>query len=229
MSLAGQGVLGLWFDIAPEQLDEFFEWHNREHMPERLGNAGFRSGRRFGAVDAPNQFFVLYETSSSNVPAGPEYLNRVRYRTPWSNRMSLLNCSRSVFHVLLSLGSGQGGTMMSLRYSVSDGKDEEQRRLISHRVLPQLVDEPGIAGCHVCRVDRHAMGIADAEKVDFRSAADNGDTRDWLVLVEGSRDAAAVSKACHEPLSDGTLTAAGAIGPIERGLYQLQHSLFRIA
>jgi len=47
MSLAGQGVVAIWNGIAPEGRAEFFEWHNREHMPERVGIPGFRRGRRY--------------------------------------------------------------------------------------------------------------------------------------------------------------------------------------
>ena len=46
MSLAGMGVVAIWHDLAPEAKDEFYEWHNREHMPERVGIPGFRRGRQ---------------------------------------------------------------------------------------------------------------------------------------------------------------------------------------
>ena len=47
MSLAGQAVVAIWNGIAPEGRTEFYEWHNREHMPERVGIPGFRRGRRY--------------------------------------------------------------------------------------------------------------------------------------------------------------------------------------
>ena len=52
MSLAGTGVVAIWHDLLPEAKDEFYEWHNREHMPERAGIPGFRRGRRFIALNA---------------------------------------------------------------------------------------------------------------------------------------------------------------------------------
>ena len=50
MSLAGSGAVCIWHDIAPEATDEFYQWHNREHMPERVGIPGFRLGRRYIAL-----------------------------------------------------------------------------------------------------------------------------------------------------------------------------------
>ena len=50
MNLAGLGIVAIWHDIVLEAQPEFYEWHNREHMPERLGIPGFRRGRRYIAV-----------------------------------------------------------------------------------------------------------------------------------------------------------------------------------
>ena len=47
MALLGQGAVAIWNDVAPEGLAEFYEWHHREHMPERVGIPGFRRGRRY--------------------------------------------------------------------------------------------------------------------------------------------------------------------------------------
>ena len=63
MSLAGQAVVAIWNGIAPEGRTEFYEWHNREHMPERVGIPGFRRGRRY---------IAKYGT--------PEYLHALRGR-----------------------------------------------------------------------------------------------------------------------------------------------------
>ena len=72
MSLAGQAVVAIWNGIAPEGRTEFYEWHNREHMPERVGIPGFRRGRRY---------IAKYGT--------PEYLHALRGRLApkcWSGR-----------------------------------------------------------------------------------------------------------------------------------------------
>jgi hypothetical protein len=50
MSLAGEGAVVIWHDIAPEGRAQFYAWHGREHMPERLGIPGFLRGRRYVAL-----------------------------------------------------------------------------------------------------------------------------------------------------------------------------------
>ena len=52
MSLLGQAVVAIWNDVAPEGREQFYEWHNHEHMPERVGIPGFLRGRRYHAADA---------------------------------------------------------------------------------------------------------------------------------------------------------------------------------
>ena len=47
MALLGGGVLLFWHDLAlGTDIDDFNRWHNREHIPERVGVPGFLRGRR---------------------------------------------------------------------------------------------------------------------------------------------------------------------------------------
>ena len=84
MSLAGQAVVAIWNGIAEEGRTEFYEWHNREHMPERVGIPGFRRGRRYIAKYGHPEFFTLYEADSAEVLVGQDYLNRLNNPTPWT-------------------------------------------------------------------------------------------------------------------------------------------------
>ena len=52
MSLAGEGAVAIWHDIAPEGREDFYAWHGEEHMPERVGIPGFLRGRRYVAIEA---------------------------------------------------------------------------------------------------------------------------------------------------------------------------------
>jgi len=226
MSLAGQGVVAIWNDITPEGRADFYEWHNREHMPERVGIPGFRRGRRYvalaGASGGRPEFFTLYETDSPEVLAGADYLDRLNHPTPWTQRAiaQFRNLARSLCRVALSLGTGQGGMIMTLRYDVAAGREEEQRRLLAHRILPALVDRPGIVGVHLCLADRAASGIETEEKKGRAKAL----IPNWVILVEGGGEVALLEAACREMLAAETLLAAGAAEPVERGLYRLEYS-----
>jgi len=185
MSLAGQGVVAIWNDILPEGRADFFEWHNREHIPERVGIPGFRRGRRYVALDATPEFFTLYETDSPQVLAGADYLNRLNNPTPWTRRATapFRNTARSLCRVALSLGTGQGGMIVTLRYDVAEGREEEQRRLLAHRILPALADRPGIAGVHLCLADESVSKVETAEK---KARADTTQVPTSIILIEGN-------------------------------------------
>ena len=127
MSLSGKGVVAIWNGIREDTRADFFEWHNREHMPERVAIRGFRRGRRFTALDAQPEFFTLYETDDAKTLTGADYLARLDNPTPWTRRVTaaFLNTSRSLCRVARSLGPGEGGLMMTFRFEVADGRDGE--------------------------------------------------------------------------------------------------------
>ena len=52
MPLQGQGVLAIWHTITPEGEAEYWRWHDREHIPERLSIPGFLRLRRYVALGA---------------------------------------------------------------------------------------------------------------------------------------------------------------------------------
>src|SRR5438093_452897 len=168
MSLAGLGVVAIWHDLLPEARPEFYEWHNREHMPERLGIPGFRRGRRY--IDVHNNspmFFCFYEGAHLDVVAGPDYLQRLNNPSEWTRRMMphFRNMSRSVCRVRFSEGPGEGGFVATLRFG---GADESH---LCSTVLPGLVNFPGVVGVHFCVGDQAASNIPTVEKT-FRPAAD---------------------------------------------------------
>src|SRR5437763_3415368 len=143
MSLAGQGVVAIWNGIAEEGRTEFYEWHNREHMPERVGIPGFRRGRRYGAKYGHPEFFTLYEADSAEVLVGQDYLNRLNNPTPWTARVPptfFRDTSRGICRVKLSLGVGQGGCMLTLRFGAESGREMELEKFLRHTALPPLID-----------------------------------------------------------------------------------------
>ena len=63
---AGEAVVAIWNGIAPEGRTEFYEWHNREHMPEA---SAFRASGAGGAT-SPNM--ARRNTSRSTRPTAPK-------------------------------------------------------------------------------------------------------------------------------------------------------------
>lgn len=221
MSLLGKAAVAIWHDPAPEARAEYYEWHNREHMAERVGIPGFLRGRRYAAIDGKPEFFTLYEAESLEVLTGPDYTARLNNPTPLTRRVAPLirNNVRSLCRVALSLGAGQGGLIMTWRYDAAPGRADEQRRLLD-RLLPPLAGRPGIAGVHLCIGDQDASSVQTEEK---KSRPKKALTPSWVILIEGAGDKAMLVDACGEVPIDALL-GAGALQPVERGLYQLQYN-----
>jgi hypothetical protein len=207
MSLAGEGIVAIWNGIRPEGRAEFFEWHTREHMLERVAIPGFRRGRRYIALEGQPEFFTLYETGNTAVLSGPDYLARLNSPTPWTLRATaaFTDTARSLCRVALSLGPGEGGLMMTWRFDSAPGPAMET-------LLREVSGKPGVCGVHFGIADREASGIETEEKKGRPKVMVPG----WVVLVEGSAERAALEAACRE-----LRMPAGA----ERGLYQLQYTV----
>ncbi|WP_368622551.1 hypothetical protein [Paraburkholderia sp. BR13444] len=186
MSLAGTGVVAIWHDLLPEAKDEFYEWHNREHMPERAGIPGFRRGRRFIALDAGPEYFNLYEADTVEVLGAQDYLSRLNTPTPWTKQVvpSFRSVARSICHVAYTDGVGQGAYLTTVRFDVPSTVHTEVVRGLRQRVLPPLVDMAGITGVHLCLADEAVSKVETAEK---RARSEGTQVPTWIVLIEGCR------------------------------------------
>lgn len=220
MSLLGKAVVAIWQDAPPEARAQYFEWHNREHMLERVGIPGFLRGRRYCALSGQPEFFTLYEAESLDVLTGPDYTGRLDNPTPWTRRVAprLYNNVRSLCDVALSLGSGVGGLATTWRYDVAPGRETGHCNLVEAR-LRAVMERQGIVGAHLCLGDVAASSVQTAEK---KTRPARALTPAWVVIVEGAGDRAALEDACAALLPAAALEEAGALDPAA-GLYQLQY------
>lgn len=219
--LAGSGAVAIWHDLAPEGRDEFYAWHGTEHMPERVGIAGFLRGRRYVAVRANLQYFNLYETLSPQVLTGPDYQQRLNNPTPWTAATvkHFRNVARSICRVGASFGTGQGGLVATWRYDVAEDASAAHIDALAQRILPQLAEQTMIAGIHLLIADTAASAVDSAERAIRGS--ENRIPR-WVIVMESWGDEEPFAELCDTHLSDQVLADAGASGPAEFGLYRLQ-------
>jgi hypothetical protein len=222
MSLAGLGTVCIWHDLVPEARDDFHQWHNREHMPERVGIPGFRRGRRYVAIAGTPEYFNLYEADSPEVLGGQDYLNRLNAPTEWTRRVvpSFRNVSRSICRVVFTDGVGQGGFMLTQRFDVAERDCPQVAKALRQRLLPPLLDNRGISGIHLCLADESISKVETAEK---KARADTTQVPTWIILIEGnsSADMGAAGAALTRELQP-LLGADGA--QILASVYQLEFS-----
>lgn len=219
MSLSGLGVVTIWHDLLPEAKDNFYEWHNREHMPERVGIPGFRRGRRYIALQGTPEYFNLYEADSPEVLSGQDYLQRLNAPTPWTREVvaSFRNVVRGICRVLYSGGVGQGAVMLTLRFDVPQDAQAGIVRLLRQQVLPAIVDLRGITGAHLCRADEEGSRVETAEK---RVRMDGTAIPRWILLVEGI-SARAVEAAAQQVRT--AMAAHAAVTDLDQAVYLLEY------
>lgn len=220
MGLAGRGAVAIWHDIAPEGRAAFYAWHGHEHMPERAGIPGFLRGRRYVAIAGAPEFFNLYETTTTAVLAGRDYLERLNHPTPWT--VETVKHFRGVAHSLCevahSRGDGEGGLCATYRYDVPDAAAAKHRAAMRD-ALDRLVEAPGVAGAHLLVADTDASAIETAEK---RARASGTEIPRWVVLVEGWGDADAFTALAQGFASDTAFAAAST--PPGVAVYRLQNT-----
>jgi hypothetical protein len=214
--LVGKAFVAIWHDIVPEGKAEFYAWHTRQHMPERLGVAGFLRGRRYLAERGTPEYFNLYEVETAEVLTGAEYLERLNNPTPWTQRTLpyFRNVSRSLCGVGASRGRSQGGAILTVRVEAVPGQEHELTRFLDES-LTTLFDQPGIVGAHFGVADRTGSEIVTAER---RARGDTTLVPGWVVLLEG------VSGTAVDEAARGlaALVEHGAQGPLEQGTYRLE-------
>jgi hypothetical protein len=212
--LAGEAVVAIWNGIAPEQRDEFYDWHTQEHMPERVGIPGFRRGRRYVALDAATHpaFFTLYEADAMPVLQGQDYANRLNDPTPGTrtNTSRFQDTYRALARVLVSHGPGIGGALLTIRF------DCEQRHRLAVRALVRAASEARrITGAHLCQADTVASAV---RTVETQGRTDIQPAPACFILVEATD-----AQALEHVLEERGLLGAGASGPFTRGLYRLEY------
>jgi len=84
----GKGLLLVTMDPPPAMDEEFNDWYDAEHIPERAAIPGFHNARRFVCVDGWPRYLAHYDLSEVGVLATPAYQAVAGERSsPWSKRI----------------------------------------------------------------------------------------------------------------------------------------------
>jgi hypothetical protein len=219
MALLGRAVLTFSNDVAAGHESDWTEWHDREHVPERLAIPGFLRLRRYVALGPGPRFFFFYETEDAGVLQSPAYLERLSQPTPWTRACiaHIRNNMRTVCRVTTTLGRGIGGVMAVVQTGPAPERADDLRRWLVDTGLPGALARPGIVGAHLAESDAEATATRTEEK---RLLPTPDALARWLVLVEGV-DRAAVEAAGAARLLPELLHRHGAAGAVTVGLYQL--------
>ncbi len=180
-SLLGTAVVLIWNDVLPQGRDIFYDWHDKEHIPERLDIPGFLRGRRYRKPGHSPEWLTIYEADELQVLVSPEYLARLNSPTPrTANALQYFkNTSRAVCKAVHSMGASTGGYVLAMRLDVSAAQSDEMCRFFVTEVFPRLAAQIGVIACHLFCADQPGSYLPTAE-----SSTREFDVPSWVLLIE---------------------------------------------
>ena len=187
-ALFGGAAVLVWNDVAAAGREQFYQWHDKEHIPERLAVPGFRRGRRYSKPGHSPEWLTFYEADDLAVLVSPAYLARLNAPTP-ATRATLeffQNTSRAVCCVVHSVGSSSGGLVLAMRLEAPAAQSDAVRQHLVSDVFPRAAALVGVLACHLFVADQPASHLSTAE-----SSTRAFDVPSWVLLIEASAVAAA--------------------------------------
>jgi hypothetical protein len=187
-ALLGEAAVLIWNDVSEDGRQQFYEWHDKEHVPERLSIAGFRRGRRFAKPHHSPEWLTMYEADDLAVLTSAAYLARLNAPTPATERTLkyFRNTSRAVCRIVHSQGSSTGGHMLAMRLSVPSGQSVAMCEYLATDAFPRALGLTGVVACHLYAADDRASYVDTAE-----SSARKFDVPSWILLSEATFPTAA--------------------------------------
>ncbi len=232
--LLGSAVLAIWCDIDPENEAEFNDWYTHQHLPERVGVAGFLRGRRWaaeagaGSATAP-RYFTLYEVERLQTLSSAPYLQRLDSPTDWTRRTLpwFRNQSRTACRISASLGQGIGGYAATVEFAPADGAAERLKAWIISSAMAKALEHPEMVGVHLCEADET---VTRAKEKTAEGKVPGGGAGGALVrsfLLAEATGQAGLEAFCKELCGPLGLAAHGAESDLRATFYRLLVSLSR--
>lgn len=147
-----KGLLFMAFDFSTAHADEFHDWYDREHIPERLGVPGFLNAERWIAEDNPSVHVATYDLETPGVLSSPPYMAvGGANQSPWTKRVTAM-CRRIMRFEGEQLLPGDltapagAGALLVASMNVGAETEAEFTDWYNNEHLPQLCAVPGVLG-----------------------------------------------------------------------------------
>ena len=133
---------------------EFNRWYDEEHLPALLGVPGYRSGRRYRAVEGEPPYMAFWQIDSLDAYRSDEH-DRAS-DTPWSRKLAPYRKAKLDFYEQrfpaegvvegVSAGEAEGG-LLTVRVEVAPEHEQDLRDWYDQEHLAALAAVPGVRGC----------------------------------------------------------------------------------
>ena len=145
-----KGILLVAFDFTNAHEDEFHDWYDLEHVPERERVAGFGACDRWISISKPKQAVASYELDSLDVLQSPAYRAIAGDNlSVWSKRVTAM-CTRllrfdgeQITPGNQPAPAGAGGLLVNAM-NVDPEHEAEFNEWYDHEHIPALSAVPGV-------------------------------------------------------------------------------------
>ena len=161
------GLLLAGFDYSPADEDEFNDWYDTEHVPERQRVPGFGRIERWLGADDPKIAIATYDLDSPDVLSSEAYRRIAGANlSPWSKRMTA-KCRRICRFEAEQLPPGNlkapdnAGGMLMFAMNVAPEAEKEFNAWYDEEHIPALA---GVPGCLSARRFRITSAVSDGNQ-----------------------------------------------------------------
>jgi hypothetical protein len=160
-----KGLLFASFDFTPAHEDEFHDWYDLEHIPERLRVPGFINAERWIGDENPKFAAATYDLDTVGVMQSAPYLAiGGENGSVWTKRVT------AIAHRLLRFEGEQmvpgdavapegAGALLAVAMNIDPAAEHEFNEWYNTEHLPQLGAVPG-----VLRARRYRSSAPDRER-----------------------------------------------------------------
>ena len=152
------GILIAAFDYSNAHADEFHDWYDLEHLPERQALPGFGRCDRWISVDNPKHAIATYDLESVSVLRSESYL-AIAYDnlTVWSKRVGAM-CDRLLRFEGIQILPGAAaapeaaGALLLNAMNVEPGAEDDFNAWYDEEHIPALSQVPGTLAARRYRI-----------------------------------------------------------------------------
>ena len=181
MTSHNNGLLLVMMEPTSQIEEEFNEWLDTEHIPERLTVPGFLSGTRYTAVDGPLKHLSLYDLESPEVLKSDAYAKlSPLHPSPWTHRIfrhirgARRNVYQQIFPDNLKTNPDARGVLLMEEDVAPDNVEAINQWYVGDHI-PSLIGMPQVVGVRrfVCTEGTHRY-LTAYEFSDFDLLQDDG-------------------------------------------------------
>jgi hypothetical protein len=229
-SVSSQGLLAFWADIAPDYVLRFQQWHNCEHIAERLSIPGFLAGRRYRGLGDARMFFMFYETEGADVLGSAAYVAALNRPTPWTQEslQHFRRPLRSAYRKLAEHGRAartEAPYLAAYRFDLTDTVSSARGAAHAAAWLTVVSAVTGVQRARLYERDAGTSSIVTAERQIYRGVQGE---QAYLALFECSQPAPweAAEWLSHERALPAEARPATLLRTVERESYWLEIALY---